>query len=71
MRQERLIIATLVAFLCSWSLPVQAQTSYPMITDTYPVAVQRGLSSEVTVEGQMDFSGVYKVLIEGSGIQAE
>ncbi|HMC88552.1 MAG TPA: hypothetical protein VKI17_03345 [Gemmataceae bacterium] len=71
MRQARLIIATLVAVLCSWSLPVQAQTSYPMITDTYPVAVQRGLSSDVTVEGQMDFSGIYKVLIEGTGVQGE
>src|SRR5712692_7036121 len=48
-----------------------AQTSYPMITHTSPVAVQRGKTSEVTVSGQMDFSGVYKVLFEGQGLSAE
>lgn len=42
-----------------------------MITHTSPVAVQRGKTSEVTVSGQMDFSGVYKVLFEGSGVSAE
>lgn len=47
-----------------------AQTSYPMITHATPPAVQRGRSSEVVVEGQMDFSGVYKVLFEGVGISA-
>src|SRR5262249_1832195 len=48
-----------------------AQTSYPMITHTTPVALQRGKTTEVTVEGQMDFSGVYKALFEGDGITAE
>jgi hypothetical protein len=48
-----------------------AQTSYPMITHTSPVAVQRGKTSEVTVFGQMDFSGIYKVLFEGAGTTAE
>jgi hypothetical protein len=48
-----------------------AQTSYPMITHAVPVAVQRGKTTEVTVEGQMDFSGIYKALFEGSGITAE
>jgi hypothetical protein len=42
-----------------------------MITHTSPVAVQRGKTSEITVSGQMDFSGVYKVLFDGSGISAE
>jgi len=48
-----------------------AQTSYPMITHTSPAAVQRGKTSEVTVSGQMDFSGVYKILFEGQGLTAE
>jgi hypothetical protein len=48
-----------------------AQTSYPMITHTAPVAVQRGRMTEVTVEGQMNFQGIYKALFEGSGITAE
>jgi hypothetical protein len=48
-----------------------AQTSYPMITHTVPVAVQRGKTTEITVEGQMDFSGIYKAIFEGNGISAE
>lgn len=48
-----------------------AQTSYPMITHTSPVAIQRGQTSEVTVEGQMNFFGVYKVLFDGPGLSAE
>jgi hypothetical protein len=50
---------------------VWGQTSYPMITHTMPVAVQRGQTTEVTVEGQMNFLGVYKALFEGTGITAE
>jgi hypothetical protein len=48
-----------------------AQTSYPMITHVTPVAVQRGQTTEVTVEGQMNFFGTYKALFEGTGISAE
>ena len=50
--------------------PAQAQTSFPMITHTSPVAVQRGTTAEVTVEGQMTFHGAYDVLIAGGGIKA-
>jgi hypothetical protein len=42
-----------------------------MITHVTPVAVQRGKTTEVTVEGQMNFQGVYKALFEGTGIAAE
>jgi hypothetical protein len=42
-----------------------------MITHVVPVAVQRGKATEITVEGQMNFSGTYKVLFEGTGITAE
>jgi hypothetical protein len=48
-----------------------AQTSYPMITHVTPVAVQRGKTVEVTVEGQMNFAGVSRALFEGTGITAE
>ncbi len=51
--------------------PAGAQTSYPMITHTTPVAVQRGQTAVVTVAGQMDFTGVYKALFQGGGITAE
>jgi hypothetical protein len=42
-----------------------------MITHVTPVAVQRGKTTEVTVEGQMNFFGVYKALFAGSGLSAE
>src|SRR5262249_40402026 len=59
--------------LCSLCLCGEgsAQTSYPMITHATPVALQRGKTTEVTVDGQMNFFGVYKVLFEGAGITAE
>ncbi len=48
-----------------------AQTSYPMITHVTPVAVQRGQTAEVTVDGQMNFFGTYKALFDGTGVSAE
>jgi hypothetical protein len=42
-----------------------------MITHTTPVAVQRGKTTEVTVEGQMNFLGVYKALFSGTGLSAD
>jgi hypothetical protein len=51
--------------------PASAQTSFPMITHAYPVAVQRGTTTEVEVAGQMNFAGAYKALFEGTGIDAE
>ncbi len=50
--------------------PSIAQTSYPMITHTNPVAVQRGKTTEVAVEGQMNFAGAYQALFEGKGVSA-
>jgi hypothetical protein len=50
---------------------LHAQTSYPMITHVTPAAVQRGQTAEVTVEGQMNFFGVYKALFDGPGLSAE
>jgi hypothetical protein len=51
--------------------PVLAQTSYPMISHTIPVAVERGKTTEVLVEGQMDFFGAYQVLFDHPGLRAE
>lgn len=51
--------------------PLSAQTSFPMITHAYPVAVQRGTTTEITVDGQMNFAGAYKAVFEGAGIAAE
>jgi hypothetical protein len=52
-------------------VPAAAQTSFPMVTHTTPVAVQRGKTTEVVVAGRMDFRGVYKALFAGTGITAE
>ncbi len=59
----------LAAFACAPAL--FAQTSFPMITYAYPVAVQRGQTTEVLVDGTQNFLGVYKALFEGSGLKAE
>jgi len=57
-----------------------AQTSYPMVTHLYPVAVQRGKTIDVTVEAQLNiatgfkaasFGKVHRVLVEGAGVTAE
>jgi hypothetical protein len=58
-------------FGLSLAAPALGQTSYPMITHCTPTAVQRGTTTEVTVEGQMNFAGVYKMLVEGQGVSAE
>src|SRR5438309_9309652 len=50
---------------------LHAQTSFPMITHAYPVALQRGTTTEIEVAGQMNFAGAYKALFEGDGISAE
>src|SRR5688500_14970767 len=63
-----LLVGQTLGVLCG---PAWAQTSYPMITHTSPVAVQRGQWVEVTVEGQMNFAGAYKVLFDGTGVAAE
>jgi hypothetical protein len=42
-----------------------------MVTHATPVAVQRGKTAEITVEGQMSFAGAYKALFEGRGVSAE
>jgi hypothetical protein len=51
--------------------PLSAQTSFPMITHAYPVAVQRGATTQITVDGQMNFAGAYMVLFEGTGVTGE
>jgi hypothetical protein len=49
-----------------------AQTSFPMVTYVTPVAVQRGTTSEVSVQCQTSsLAGAYKVIFEGPGLEAE
>ena len=63
--------ALVVVVVLVVAAPAFAQTSFPMITHVHPVAVQRGKTTEVTVEGQMNFFAAYKALFEGSGLSAE
>jgi hypothetical protein len=63
--------SALTLVLLAFAAPAASQTSYPMITHVTPVAVQRGKTTEVTVEGQMDFAGVNRALFEGDGVRAE
>src|SRR5438105_11534239 len=65
----RLTFAIFVGSLFAGSL--SGQSTYPMITHVTPVAVQRGKTTEITVDGKMNFFGVYKVLFEGEGLSAE
>lgn len=48
-----------------------AQTSFPMVTHTTPVAVERGKTTEITVDGQQNFFGAYQAVFEGTGITAD
>lgn len=66
---SRFVAAVLSCFAAA-SL-ASAQTSYPMITHVTPVAVQRSKTTEITVEGQMNFAGVHTLLIEGKGVSGE
>src|SRR5262245_55460777 len=70
MRLFRNLLVVLGA-LASGQAPAGAQTSFPMVTHPTPVAVQRGKTTEVVVAGQQDLRGVYKALLEGTGITAE
>ncbi len=65
---RKLILLTALAFIAGRAT---AQTSYPMVTHAVPVALQRGKTSDITVEGQMTFAGAYKVMFEGTGLTAE
>ncbi len=64
---------TLHAITCSllFATVASAQTSFPMISHAHPVALQRGTTTEITVDGKMNFAGAYKALFEGTGITAE
>jgi hypothetical protein len=66
----RLVVGGIALVAALGSL-AQAQTSYPMITHISPVAIQRGKSVEITVEGKMNFAGAHTMLIEGTGVSGE
>ncbi|MGF1582124.1 MAG: pre-peptidase [Gemmataceae bacterium] len=69
MKQLAFFLAASVSLLASSS--VVAQTSFPMITHTDPVAVQRGQTTTITVQGRMNFVDTYHALFDGEGIVGE
>lgn len=58
----------ILLFVTGWA---SAQTSFPMISHTHPVAIQRGKTTEVLVDGTQNFFGARQVLFEGKGLKAE
>lgn len=64
-----LIVATVLVATCSDEL--LAQTAYPMLMSTKPVAVQVGTTAEATVSSRYSLAGAYQVLVSGSGVEAE
>lgn len=42
-----------------------------MVTHTYPVAVQRGQTTEIEIIGQQNFFGAYHLLFDAPGLKAE
>ena len=69
MKYSHHLVAAMVIVLSTGH--AMAQTSFPMITHAYPVALQRGTTTEISVDGQMNFAGAYKALFEKTGITAE
>ncbi len=63
-----------ILLVCCGSF-AHAQTSFPMLGSAYPVCIQRGKTTEVTVtaagNGGTNLYGAYKALFEGEGITAE
>ncbi len=55
--------------------PLGAQTVFPMIGSAFPLGVQRGKTTEVTVaaggQGGTNLYGAYKVIFSGEGVKAE
>lgn len=62
-------LLTMVSF---WVMTVssRAQTSFPMVTHAMPLAVQRGKTSEVTVQGVHSFAGAFAAFVSGEGVTA-
>ena len=63
-------LLTAALALCLMATAADAQTSFPMITHAHPVAVRRGTTADVAVEGQQNFAGAYRALFEGAGLSA-
>jgi hypothetical protein len=63
----RILVAIALVHFAS---PADAQTSFPMVTHCTPIAVRRGTTADVTVEGQQSFAGATGWLADHPGLTA-
>src|SRR6185369_9607308 len=61
-----LLFGTLCATRFLW-----ADTAYPMLMSSKPVAVQVGTTGEMVVSSRYTMAGAYQVLVSGKGVKAE
>src|SRR4051794_38225379 len=66
---SRLLATPALALLLA--APAPAQTSFPMVTHAPPVAVRRGTTADVTVEGQQSFAAATGWLADHPGLTSE
>ncbi|HEV3344871.1 MAG TPA: PPC domain-containing protein, partial [Pirellulales bacterium] len=67
----RVNVAALLLFLSLLSGSALAQSSYPMLMSTKPLAVQIGATTECEVSARYNLFGAYQVFVSGSGITGE
>ncbi|MBN8625133.1 MAG: PPC domain-containing protein [Planctomycetes bacterium] len=65
----RVAIATFL-FLATASL-CSAQSSYPMLMDVAPLAVQAGANADHVVTARYNLYGTYQVIVDGEGVTGE
>ena len=67
------VARAVVTVIAGWSFAtsVAAQTSYPMLQITSPVAAQVGTTSEHVVTSQANMFGATQVIVQGTGVTAE
>jgi hypothetical protein len=63
--------AALLLFLLISSSSALAQSSYPMLMSTKPLAVQIGATTECEVSARYNLFGAYRVFVSGSGVTGE
>lgn len=71
MQRTYFVTTAVLLALIMFPQRVLSQISYPMITFTHPLAVQRGQTSEVEIAAFQNLYGAYQVLVEGEDVVAE
>ena len=70
-----LFFASITALFLMPMEQAQAQTPFPMVAGAYPVGVQRGKTTDITVyaggTGGANLYGAYKAMVQGVGVKAD